>query len=257
MLTRTEGIVLRNTPYGEADLIVTFFTRDEGLVQGFAKSSRKVRSRFGAALEPLSRVRISLMGREGGSLPRITQADIVESFHVLREDLPTLVSLGPLVDLVRTLLHEREPHARKYDLLVAGFRALGQASSRPVILLCLMIKFLWMCGYGPRVSACGRCGAVFSGGYGYFFPEYGAVLCQACRSEGFGRALRIGRDTVRFFSEARSGTFGELLGYFPAEEVLREARNLIEGHSAHMCGGRCRPPLDLPAVPALVRETQE
>ena len=248
MLIRTEGIVLRSTPYGEADLIVSFVTRDEGLIQGFAKSSRKVRSRFGAALEPITCVRLSLMGKESSSLLRITQADIIESFQRLRDDLPTLISLGPLVDLVRTLLHEREPHPRKYDLLVAGFRAMEPGLSRPVILLCLMIKFLWMCGYGPRVSACGRCGAAFAGDFAYFFPEYGSVLCQSCRVTGAGRALRIGRETVRLFGDARSRTFAELLGYVPAEEVLLEARNLLERHIAHMCGGRCRPGLQIPAV---------
>ena len=249
MVIRTEGIVLRGAPYGEADLIVTFFTRDEGLTQGFARSSRKVRSRFGAALEPLSRVRISLMGKEGSSLPRITQADIIESFQELRDDLATLVSLGPLVDLVRTLLHEREPHGRKYELLVAGLSSLVQASSRPVIVSCLIVKFLWMCGYGPRVSSCGRCGATFSGGYGYFFPEHGAMLCQACRIAGSGSALRTSRDTVHFFEEARSRTFGELLGYFPPAGALREAETLIERHISQMCGGRCRPSLAMPALP--------
>ncbi|MGW8323952.1 MAG: DNA repair protein RecO [Thermodesulfobacteriota bacterium] len=140
-------------------------------------------------------------------------------------------------------------------MLVAGFRAMEQnIPSRPVILMCLIIKFLWMCGYGPRVSACGRCGAAFSGDFAYFFPEYGSVLCQSCRITGAGRALRIGQETVRFFGEARSRTFTELLGYLPAEEVLREARKLIDGHGAHMCGGRCRPGLEIPAVAASTSE---
>ena len=47
MLQRTEGIVLRTTPYGEADLIVTYLTKDHGIIKVFAKSPRKIKSRFG------------------------------------------------------------------------------------------------------------------------------------------------------------------------------------------------------------------
>ena len=48
MLRRTEGIVLRTFPFGEADLIVTFLTADFGLIKVFAKSPRKIKSRFGS-----------------------------------------------------------------------------------------------------------------------------------------------------------------------------------------------------------------
>jgi DNA repair protein RecO (recombination protein O) len=47
MLHRTEGIVLKTTPFGEADLIVTYLTRDCGILKTFAKSPRKIKSRFG------------------------------------------------------------------------------------------------------------------------------------------------------------------------------------------------------------------
>ena len=54
MLQRTEGIVLKTNPFGEADLIVTYLTRDYGILKTFAKSPRKIKSRFGSSLEPLT-----------------------------------------------------------------------------------------------------------------------------------------------------------------------------------------------------------
>ncbi len=58
MLKRTEGIVLRTIPFGEADLIVTYLTPDFGIIKLFAKSPRKTKSRFGSSLEPLSLVKV-------------------------------------------------------------------------------------------------------------------------------------------------------------------------------------------------------
>ncbi len=54
MLKRTNAIVLKTFPFGEADLIVTHLTYDFGLINTFAKSPRKIKSRFGSSLEPLT-----------------------------------------------------------------------------------------------------------------------------------------------------------------------------------------------------------
>ena len=78
MLHRTEGIVLKGAPYGEADLIVAFLTLDFGLMSAFAKSPRKTKSRFGSSLEPLTHSKIAFWGKEDSKLPRLTQADIIE-----------------------------------------------------------------------------------------------------------------------------------------------------------------------------------
>ena len=50
----SEAVVLRTWPLHEADLIVSFFTRDYGRVKGVAKSALKSRKRFGGALEPMT-----------------------------------------------------------------------------------------------------------------------------------------------------------------------------------------------------------
>ena len=62
---RTEGFVLRSYPLGEADKIVTFFSRDEGKVRAVARSARKSRRRFGSSLELWSRVSLHIFEKEG------------------------------------------------------------------------------------------------------------------------------------------------------------------------------------------------
>jgi len=63
MLKRTEGIVLKTNPFGEADLIVTCLSKDYGILKTFAKSPRKIKSRFGSSLEPLTHSKISFWGK--------------------------------------------------------------------------------------------------------------------------------------------------------------------------------------------------
>ncbi|KJU85595.1 Recombination protein O, RecO, partial [Candidatus Magnetobacterium bavaricum] len=99
MLHRTEGIVLNSFPYGEADLIVSFFTIDHGVVRVFAKGPRKTKSRFGSALEPLTYSRMAFWARENTTLPRLTQADIIYPYQKLKEEFGCFQRVSELVEM--------------------------------------------------------------------------------------------------------------------------------------------------------------
>jgi len=236
MLQRTEAIVLRTTEFGDADLIVTWFTRDLGLRKGFAKGARKFKSRFGSSMEPFTHVQLSLLGREGAELPRVTQADILNSFYTLREDLTLLLTLAGHVQIITGLLHEGEPHERKFSLFLAALKALEKASNRDVIDLAFRIKFLWMAGYGPRVSECGICGREFSGHYGFFFPEHGTVICGKCSPGDTTARIRLKSDSIGFFEAARVSTFEQLAGLYPGGGVLDEVRLAVDRMASHLTG---------------------
>ena len=78
-LKESEAIVLRTYPLREADLLVTFFTRNEGKVRGVARSAKKSRKRFGGALEPLTFVRAFYEDRERQELARLDALEVLES----------------------------------------------------------------------------------------------------------------------------------------------------------------------------------
>lgn len=73
-----EGIVLRTAKLGEADRIITLFTRGHGKVRAVAKGVRRTKSRFGARLEPF--MRVSLLLAEGRSLDNVSQAEAIAAY---------------------------------------------------------------------------------------------------------------------------------------------------------------------------------
>ena len=78
-LFTAEALVLRTYKLGEADRIVVFLTRDRGKKRGVAPNARKSRKRFGAALEPLTEVRISYFEKERRDLVGVNYAEPVRS----------------------------------------------------------------------------------------------------------------------------------------------------------------------------------
>src|ERR671913_2398539 len=78
-LYTAEALVLRTYKLGEADRIVVFLTRDRGKKRGVAPNARKSRKRFGAALEPLTEVRVSYFEKERRELVGLNYAETIRS----------------------------------------------------------------------------------------------------------------------------------------------------------------------------------
>jgi DNA repair protein RecO (recombination protein O) len=78
-LYTAEALVLRTYKLGEADRIVVFLTRDRGKKRGVAPNARKSRKRFGAALEPLTEVRVSYFEKERRELVGLNYAEPIRS----------------------------------------------------------------------------------------------------------------------------------------------------------------------------------
>lgn len=70
-----DALVLRTYRYGEADRIVVFLTEDRGKKRGVAKNATKSRRRFGAALEPMTRGRVTYVEREHRELVRLDRIE--------------------------------------------------------------------------------------------------------------------------------------------------------------------------------------
>jgi DNA repair protein RecO (recombination protein O) len=212
VLQRTESIVLKNSPYGEADLLVTFLTLDFGIVNAFAKSPRKIKSRFGSSLEPLTYSRISLWGREEARLPRLTQSDIIRPFQGLREDLGCFLRLSEMAELTMGFLPEGEKNEKAFRLLKEILEMMERGSCALYTLI-YKIKFLGLTGYAPRLRGCARCGREGKG----FYISHGSILCNQCAgmlsredksgSMTHGNGSKNGSVTLRNGSVTRSVTY--------------------------------------------------
>lgn len=188
-LVESEAIILRSRPFGEADKLVSFVSRLRGRLRGVAPSARRSRRRFGAALEPLSHVRLWFYEREERELVRLTQGELIEAYWETRGDYERTVALNQVVELAGRLLPEREPSDRAFRLLLAtleGFRRLDS------IWLPLTYYQLWsvrLAGWLPDLETCGRCRRELGEEPGYASPERGLLFCRRCRPRGAGRQI--------------------------------------------------------------------
>jgi len=235
VLTRTEGIVLRTQKYGEADLIVTYLTSDRGIIKAFAKSPRKTKSRFGSSMEPLTHSKISLWGKEQASLPKITQSDIINSFHQVREDFHDFISVSKLAEMLMALTPENTPHKRLFTFFLNILHTIksSEQESKDALHLITQIRLLATIGYAPRLKGCGRCG-----GKGLnFYPASGTILCSKCAGTPIGEGksfVRIHDNTVRFYTHSIEWPIHISNRLKPQQVILAELSSLLDKHLTYL-----------------------
>jgi DNA repair protein RecO (recombination protein O) len=175
-LYRDTGIVLRTYKLGEADRIVVLLTNHHGKVRAVAKGVRKTKSRFGARLEPLSHV--SLLLYRGRDLDVVSQAESIDHFRALRDDLDRLTRAVALLEVVDQLAQEREENPRLYSMLLGALRSLA-AQDAPLLVPAFFWKLLAAEGYHPVLDVCVSCGS--DGPLVAFDVHEGGTLCRTCR----------------------------------------------------------------------------
>lgn len=122
----SETFVLRTYPFREADLIVSFFTRDQGKLRGVARRARKPKSTFGSGLERLSHVRMSYYQKEHAELANLNSCELIDSQFDLGSDYAHGVALDFFTEASEHLLPPHEPNERFFRLMLAVLSYLRQ-----------------------------------------------------------------------------------------------------------------------------------
>jgi DNA repair protein RecO (recombination protein O) len=176
---RTEAVVLRIVPYGEADAVVHLWTLGQGRVAAFARSARRTSRRFGAGLEPFCILDVELAPSRRGGLSDLVSAVVREGHRGLRSDLSKLAHAGYATELVASFTAERVPNPRVFELLRSFFSALGGGEARSLRLRAFELALLGEVGLAPGLERCVRCGADACGEAGFDVRE-GGLVCPSC-----------------------------------------------------------------------------
>ncbi len=194
MLIITEGFVLRNRKYREADSLLTIFTRKAGKINAVAKGAYRPKSNLLAGTQPFSYSEFVLY--KGRSLYTVNQCDVREIFYPLREDLKKLSYAAYLVELIETVITEGQTNDRLFDLLGETLYILKEndIEINPII-RAFEIKLMDYVGYRPHLVNCVHCSNKQSASW-RFSSEQGGLLCSSCfGTDSF--AIKIGDTTVK------------------------------------------------------------
>jgi len=186
-LLASDALILRTWPVNEADLVVSFFTRDYGKVKGVAKAALKSRKRFGGALEPMTYARAFFAERPRQELVRLDQLELLQSPLSMPVDYARTAVLSFYAEVLEEALPEHDPHETVFRLLLAVL----EQTTVDRAWMPLTYFSLWMTrlmGWLPDLAACTVCGERFVAGEASFHPESDGLFCPLHR-QGAGSLL--------------------------------------------------------------------
>jgi len=186
----TEAFVLRTFSLKEADKVCVFFTRDAGKARGVAYGAKKLRSRFGASLEPFTEVSLTYFQKENKELVSISNCEIIRSQFVSGISSERMGMMQYWAELVDLFMLDHEPNETVYRLIAATLDSLKGAENNDLMTLARYFEF-WMlklAGFFPDWQSCGLCGKDLGGEPAIYLNNEGQPQCAAC-SERRGEEL--------------------------------------------------------------------
>lgn len=246
-LLTTPAIVLGSIKLGEADKLVTFFTAKKGKLTGVAKGARRVKSRFGAALEPFTHCNLVVFEKPGDKLARINQSDIVHSFQKLREGWGEIHLASHMVHLVQRMTPEEEPNPLIYRLLLEGLTFLENGADQKLSTILFVIRLIAYSGYQPRWDQCLKCRALLTQPRVYFSSGQGGTVCPKC-AEGMERVASISQGTLAFLRGSQKMDYGAAHRIKLTASMKTEIEILFGDHITYITGSAPKSFIPEPAV---------
>lgn len=186
----TEAILLTVRNWGEADKIVTFFSKDLGKVPAAAYGCRRPKSSLAGGMQVFSHLELTVLS--GTHLDTIKQCETITAFKHLREDLECMAYASFLTELVVEICPERHPEPRIYALMLKAFTTLAKRNPRLTV-LAAAYQLLEYTGSQPSYQQCVVCGDPITVD-AFFSFEKGGAVCANCKTEDsldFSRKMQV------------------------------------------------------------------
>ena len=234
---RCDALTLKKMPLGEADILVTLYTKERGIVRAVGKGARKSASKLVGHLEPLTLLRISVA--EARTLDIITQAQVLDGFTALKTDLNAISKGLYLAEMVDGFGSESNPNPELFELALNTLQALGRDPDGDMALRFFELHLLEVSGMLPELYCCVECRKELSPRDHRFSPNAGGVLCPECTpADAHLRPLSL--RALKVLRLMNRGQIEDSTGLDVDEALARELKSLLSATVGYWLGKEIR-----------------
>ena len=229
---RVTAIVLRHADWGEADRLLTLFTREMGKLRAVAKGVRKMRSRKAGHLEPFTHVKLQLA--KGRDLPIVTQAETVDAYIPLRDDLIKTGYAAYTAELLDRFTYEEEIESSiPFRLLAETLGRISQESDAWLSVRYYEMRLLDHLGFRPQLFKCANCEEAIEPVDQFFSPLAGGVICPRC-GRGLPGLWTISVEALKYLRHFQRSSYVEASRAHPTSGTQTELEILMQGFFTYL-----------------------
>ncbi len=228
---RADAIILKHQDFGEADRILTIFTRENGKIRAIAKGVRKVRSRKGGHLEPFTHT--SLLLATGRDWYLVTQAEAQDIYPNLRDNLTNIGYASYAVELVDRFSLEEEENAPIFSLLKNTFARLNRGDPPALVILYYEIRLLELLGFRPELQNCVVSGKEIQPENQYFSAALGGVVSPDAVKDTSG-VVAISMRALKYLRHFQRSSYRQAAIAKIAPEIANELEILMQYYITYL-----------------------
>ena len=224
--------MLRHSDYGEADRLLTLYTRQLGKTRALAKGARKIASRKAGHIEPFTHVKLQLA--KGRDMLILTQADTVDAYLPLREDLILTSHASYVMELLDRFTYEEETESPStFRLLTDTLSRLASKSDPWLVIRYYEMRLLDHLGFRPQLFECANCGREIKAEDQYFSFSAGGVICPRC-GKGLPNLHAISVEALKYLRHFQRSSYAEATRARPDLDVQQETETLMQGYFTYL-----------------------
>jgi len=194
---KTEGIILKYKDFGEADRLLTVFSKHYGKLKLVVKGARRLTSRKGGNIEILNLGQLFII--EGKNLDLLSEIVVEETFQELKKDLMLMAEVYQITEFIDGLTVENEPNLKFFSLILEVLHLLKElkenVKARELAMLAFEIQSLKIVGFWLKEEVVRK----------YGLPEDFGKIIQSLEENPLGEVVKTE------FSKQNLGTAKEVL----------------------------------------------
>jgi DNA repair protein RecO (recombination protein O) len=230
-----EGIILQVKPYGEADLIIDFFTPQWGRMRGIAKGAKKSKKRFVNCLEPLNWVRFTFFEKQNNSLVRIDQGELINPFQGIRKDYKKWGQAAYFCEMIKELFPVGDSNVSVFELIRESLQVLEQDKGDQEVFGIFQVRLLKIAGYALYLTSCLGCGKKTEAILDPMFSlRRGGIFCNACL--GGENGMRLSPGTIQCLRQTMAMSLPEVFRIRFSRYMAEEIQQLLHSFSSQIMG---------------------
>lgn len=228
---RVEAVVLRHSNWGEADRMLTLFTRELGKLRVVAKGARRPRSRKAGHLEPFTRV--ALMLARGRDIWIVTQAETLDAYLPMRDDLERTAYAAYVAELLDRFTYEEGENSSLFRLFIEALERVSTLEDPIPAVRYYEIRLLDLLGFRPELFHCVKCGNDIKPEAQFFSALLGGIVCPRCGMTA-ADVRPVSMQTLKYMRHYQRSSYAEAMRVRLPDAVRPEMEALMQHYLTYL-----------------------
>ena len=222
---KTKGLILRQSDFGETNRILTIFTKDFGIIKAVCYGAKSIRNKNSAATQVMTYADF-VLANTNKDLMSVQNAEIIESFFGVKEDIVKLSLCVYFADLVYSLINTNSRDDDMLSLILNSVYALSyKENSTEKVRAVFELRAMALGGYMPNIYSCVKCNS--SENITHFSASNGGIVCDGCKNKA---DIAIDADVYHTLSYILSSDTKKMLSFNVNDDVLNRVSDIAESY---------------------------